>query len=363
MSDSETTEDVSQNSPDEDQTASKQNASLLPVIVVISLLLALASAGGTGYIWFNGQQQQLTQSQLIGTLNKELTSLQQEQQNSKQTQAAAQTALTQQQQEISQRLTKIKERLGRNSYDWAVSEIRYTLRQANMRLQLFKDKDTALVALQLADQQLARLNAPALHKLRSTVNKEIAALRAVKVTDIEGVSLTLSALAEQIKKLSVIKRDRNQKVKTEQPNKTTSDEDIVNWQKHADAVWSEMKTLVTIRRTDKKIIPLLGEQEAQQLKLAMGLKIEITRLALLQRNTMLFKASLQETNDWLAEYFNAEQPAVAAIATQLQELKQLQLEPNYPDISQSLAMLEQQQNGSSLIKKKSATKVKETQTK
>jgi len=363
MSDSETAEDVSKNNPDEDQAASKQGISLLPVVVVISLLLAIASAAGAGYIWFSGQQQQLAQSQLFATLNKELTTLQQEQQSNKQTYTTAQTVFTKQQQEISQRLTKIKERLGRNSYDWAVSEIRYTLRQANMRLQLFKDKDTALLALQLADQQLARINAPALHKLRSTVNKEIAALRAVKVIDIEGLSLTLSALAEQIKQISVVKRERNQKLKTEQPKKTTSDTDIINWQKHVDAVWSEMKTLVTIRRTDKKIIPLLGEQESKHIKQALGLKIEIARLALLQRNTTLFKASLQEANDWLNEYFNAEQPAVTAMTTQLEELKQLQLEPNYPDISQSLTILEQQQNGTNSVKKKQATKAKETQTK
>ena len=340
--------------------------SILPIVVIISLLLALSAAGGAAYVWFNSEQQKTTQSQLFNDLEKQLKSLQKAQQDNHVSSNSISAKLKQQQQVMSTQLEQVTEKLGRKRYDWAVAEIRYTLIQANMRLQLFKDKATALVALELADQQLARLADPALHKIRGTLNKEIAALKAVKEIDIEGLSLKLSALAGQIKQLSIVDPGRNKEVDTTKPPVVGDDKEIAEWQKHADAIWSEMKTLVTIRRTDKKIIPLLGEQEIQQLRQALGLKIEIARLALLQGNTALFQSSLEEANSWLGEYFNAQQPSVVAITAELDLLKQRQLEPAYPDISQSLAMLETTQNGSSLSvvpAKKAVIKHKEKQSK
>ena len=362
MTDNESTEEQVVENIDEGKSFS-----ILPIVVIISLLLALASAGGSAIVWFNSEQQKEKQSQSLIDIKKQITALKQAQQDNRTNSDSVQAILKQQQQAMSTQLEQITERLGRKRYDWAVAEIRYTLIQANMRLQLFKDKGTALLALQLADKQLARLAVPTLHKVRGQLNKEIAALSAVKEIDIEGVSLKLSALAGQVKKLSIVDPGRNKQADTSKPLvDKSSEEEILEWQKHADAIWSEMKTLVTIRRTDKKILPLLGDQEIQQLRQALGLKIEIARLALLQRNAALFKASLEEANTWLNEYFNAQQASVVAIKKELQSLKEIQLEPVYPDISQSLAMLEAAQNGSdnsAPIKKKEIIKDKEKQSK
>lgn len=323
----------------------KTGLPILASLVVVSLVLAIAAAGGVAYSWLRNEQQQLKQvqqTQSINSLKEKIAALQQAQQRNQNSASAMQAELNKQQQEISKQLSEITEKLGRNRHDWAVSEIRYTLRQANMRLQLFKDKDTALVALQLADEQLAKLADPALYKLRGTVNKEIAALKAVQEIDIEGLSLKLTALAEQVKNLQVSVTQRSKNNKPPALPAVTDASDLAAWQKHADAVWQELKTLVTIRRTDKKLLPLLTEQESQQLRQALGLKIEIARLALLQENTRLFHSSLAAATSWLEEYFNADQAAVIAITKELKSLMTVQLVPNYPDISGSLSLLEQQ---------------------
>lgn len=318
---------------------------ILAIVVVISLVLAIAAAAGVGVSWFKNEQQLLNQTQSINSLKNKIDSLQQAQQINKNVSASMQASLNNQQQEISKQLEKITEKLGRNRHDWAVSEIRYTLRQANMRLQLFKDKTTALVALQLADSQLAKLADPALYKLRGVVNKEIAALRVVKEIDLEGISLRLTALTGQVKNLEVSVTQRSKQNNPANIPLVSDAGDLEQWQKHADAIWEELKTLITIRRTDKKILPLLSEQESQQLRQALSLKIEIARLALLQQNTTLFRSSLQAATNWLEEYFNADQSAVVSITKELNILMGLQLEPVYPDISRSLAMLEQSQVG------------------
>jgi len=343
----------------EDVVEKKSSASILPVIVVISLVLAISAAVAAGFSWYKNEQRQLVQSQTEQILNSKIQLLQEDQKASKQNSEAKQTSLIKQQQEISKQLTQITEKLGRNRHDWAVSEIRYTLRQANMRLQLFNDKKTAIVALKLADTQLSNLADPSLYKIRSELNKEITALQAIKEIDIDGVSLKLSALAGQINELEETITQRSKKIETANIPSVNSMSQLADWKKHIKSIWSELKTLVTIRRTDKKILPLLSKQESQQLRQALGLKIEIARLALLQKNTKLFRSSLQSAINSLNEHFNADQPAVVSITDELKALMALQLVPNYPDISGSLTMLERAQQ--SEANNKSVTPVKPKQ--
>ena len=324
-----------------DSTQEKSSFSLLPVVVVISLLLALGALGVSGYMWYVHQQQQLTQTQYDQSIKQSLSSLQQQvqtQENNLRSALTSQATLQEQQQLLGERLDQIIEKLGRNRHDWAIAEIRYTLRQANLRLQLFSDKTTALVALRLADNQLANLAEPALHKVRAQLSQDIAALAAVKDIDIEGASLKLTALVGQVNDLQVAITTRSETTVENVKDNLKKDQPV--WKKHAEAIWSELKTLVTIRRTDKKILPLLSEQELKQLQQALGLKIEIARLALLQRDSQLFKTSLQQASDWLDRYFNTQQPAVGAMLASIKELKDIELQPVYPDISQSLSLLE-----------------------
>lgn len=335
----------------------------LVVFVIISLVFAIAAAAGVGVSWFKNEQQLSQQTQSINSLKGKADSLQQAQRNNKSTSSAMQASINIQRQNISKQLGQITEKFGRNQHDWAVSEIRYTLRQANMRLQLFKDKATALVALQLADDQLAKLADPALHRLRGIVSKEIATLKVVKEIDLEGVSLKLTALAGQVENLEARITGRSKQSNSANIPLDSSTKKLPQWQMHINEIWKELKTLITIRRTDKKILPLLSEQELQQLRQALSLKIEMARLALLQQNTALFRSSLKTASSWLEDYFNIAQPAVAAIKTELASLMTLQLEPNYPDISGSLSMLEQLQAGKAVKAKKSPVKKTETKIK
>jgi len=336
------------------EPAQQQKSVLLPIVVAISLLLALMASAGAGYTWFYTQQDKITQSHITDSLNKKITAVNERQQKNKLKNTEKQKSLKDQQQQISTRLDKVAEKLGRNSHDWAVSEIRYTLRQASIRLQLFQEKETALHALKIADQQLARLADPALHKVRATLNKEIIALSSVETIDVEGISLKLSALKSQVETLSLNQHEKMKQNIVINPPVDNADETSTEWKKHADVIWSEMKSLVRIQRTDKKILPLLGEQESLQIKQALGLKIEIARMALLQRNTSLFQASLKEAIGWLNKFFNTEQAAVSAIIEQLTSMNGLNLEPDFPDISGALSQLETLQNSVAPAREKKA---------
>lgn len=320
--------------------------SVLPTVVALSLLLSLGAMGASAYMWYVNQQQLLTQTRQEQSMQQTLSALQQQLQTQKSNLRQASTVqatLQNQQQQLNERLDQISEKLGRNRHDWAIAEIRYTLRQANLRLQLFGDKATALVALRLADEQLAKLAEPALHKVRAQLNQDIAALAAVKEVDIEGVSLTLTALASQVNGLQVAITTRSKRSDDIPEKNSDKAPETVAWKKHAAVIWSELKTLVSIRRTDRKILPLLSEQELKQLQQALGLKIEIARLALLQADSPLFKASMQQASEWLESYFNTEHAAVSAMVASINKLKNLELQADYPDISQSLALLESMQ--------------------
>jgi len=306
-------------------------------IAGLSLVVACAAVAATAYLWLNGQQQQrVVEKEVVQRDEKLHAQLAQQQARMNALQQAqeksaslyAQTGL---------RLDEITETLGRDRHEWLMAEIRYTLRLANMRLQLFKDKDSALIALAAADEQIARLADPALHSVRALLSKEISTLRAVTDIDIEGASLAITALTEQVMQLSVRIPTREHDVKIEPAEKLESIED---WQKHAGAVWNELKTLVSIRRVDKKVTPLLTPDESQLLRQNLRLKLEIARVSLLQRDTGMFHNSLQESHDWIVAYFNTDRADVKAVMNKLDELSALEVNPTYPDISASLNELE-----------------------
>ena len=69
---------------------------------------------------------------------------------------------------------------------------------AERRLRLAGDADSAVVALQLADDKLRALYAPALATVRAQIATDIAALEAMPTVDTVGTLSALSVLAHSV---------------------------------------------------------------------------------------------------------------------------------------------------------------------
>ncbi|WP_126457093.1 uroporphyrinogen-III C-methyltransferase [Sulfuriflexus mobilis] len=323
-------------------TTDGRGAGMAPVLAVLALLIAIGTAAGGYYLWTQQQADSGLRQEALQAMAAQAAGLKQDLQASLTEQNQRLEVLLQAEQsaraELAKALEQLHTELGRDRNAWALAEVRYYLRLANTRLLLLGDVASALRAMELADARVTALASPALHKLRALLSEEIAALKAVPEVDIEGASLSLIALAKQVEALPTIMPTRSEKETVQAGAKAAAD--IKDWRAHAAAIWAEMKTLVTIRRTDRPIDALLAPEQMVFLRHNLRLKLEAARLALLQKDTAVYQASLAEVSEWVAAYFNAESTPVKALLEQISKLATLELQPALPDISASLVELE-----------------------
>ena len=311
-------------------------------VATLALLIAAGSAVGGYYLWTQQQADAKARQQVLQDMNTKAASLQAGLQASLAEQNSKLEARLKTEQsaraELERSLEQLHTELGRDRHAWTLAEVRYYLRLANTRLLLLADVPSALRGLELADARVKALASPSLHKLRGLLSDEITALKAVPEVDIEGASLRLIALAKQVEGLPVLSPTRSETAAQDRASKAPTD--ILDWRGHISAIWAELKTLVTIRRSDRPIDALLAPEQMVFLRHNLRLKLEAARLALLQKDTAVYQASLTEAGEWIAAYFNRDATAVKALLEQLKTLAGLELQPALPDISRSLAAVE-----------------------
>ena len=228
--------------------------------------------------------------------------------------------------------------------DFALEEIESYLRVANRQLQLAGNFAAAETALGLADERLAQLDDPAFLGVRSEIADEIAALQRVEQPDLTGIALALSALSEQASGLALKGHERVAPATApDQTNAAAGSQS--GWDRFVASVQAALKGLVAVRRTDSAVEPLLPPDEVYFLYRNLELKLEVARLALLQRNQEVYRTSLRGVRSWLNTYFDTQDGSVANALNQIADLEGKQIAPTLPDISGSLQQLQQVEPG------------------
>jgi uroporphyrin-3 C-methyltransferase len=337
---------------DKEKTSSKPQAAgkpkrQFPIVAVLALLVG-GAAVGAGYYNYTHWQKNEAQGQSLAKENAELRSqlsALQEQISGlhhqdldfklKDEQLDSDFKLQSDSlKQLSQQFQAMSAEQGRDPLLWRVSEVEYLLSVANNRLQLERDTDTALVALQDADRRLQAIGDPALIPIRKTIAGEITALNSVDKPDITGMALRLSALVDGIENLPLVNRAR---VKSD---KEKSSSELVNsFSQFWANVVKDLKGVVSIRRSDEPIEPLLPPDEQYYLSQNLGLKLEEARLALLRRDTHTFRLDLTDTRQWVEQYFDRDSAAVGNVITSVTDMQTVNLKPQLPDISGSLRQL------------------------
>ncbi|MEJ2346651.1 MAG: uroporphyrinogen-III C-methyltransferase [Gammaproteobacteria bacterium] len=313
------------------------------LVVALVALLAAAAAGGFGYyLWreLGLARQDLQQFQtrtdaglgdLRSNLNQGLQQLRQQQAD-----------LRRGQQDVDKALQNLRQLAGRDQNGWVLAEVEYLMRIANQRLRLTRDVDTAVEALSAADQRLRDLADPGLTPIRQQLANEIAALKAVPRPDIAGMALQLESLEQQSDRLTVGATQRGHALdETAAAGRPESGAGGEGWRGALKGVWTELKTLVVIRRHDQPIAPLLSPAQDRLLREILRLKLESARVALLEDNPKLFADSIKGAREWLQQRFDPHDAAVASMLKQLDGLATAEIRPKLPDISASLRSLRQ----------------------
>jgi uncharacterized protein HemX len=219
--------------------------------------------------------------------------------------------------------------------DWLRAEAEYFLSVANTELALAGNWESSITALQLADRRLAELANPAFRPVRELIADELIALRAVRLPDIDGLTFSLSRLAERTLELPMRRR---------QP---AGGEGGAGGRADAEPglerLWTALKSAVTgiirVQRSDEPVGHILSAEESRLVARQVMLELQLARIAVLRGESQAFHANLATAIALLRRDFDTATPEVEGAIELLGQMQALEVSPARPDISASLSRL------------------------
>lgn len=225
--------------------------------------------------------------------------------------------------------------IARSREELALIEVEQAIVLAGQQLQLAGNLPVAVLALQTADAQLARLDRPAHLPLRKALAKDLARLNALPFVDMPGISLRLEQVLVGVDKLPLVSHGR--------PEKTAENEKAVEsatwWQRTGGAIWQEMKGLIRIQRFDREDVALLAPGQGYLLRENLKLRLLNARLALFARDQWTFRNELKVAQDMLNRHFEANDKAVQTAQTTLRQMTASEINVELPTLNDSQAAL------------------------
>ena len=311
---------------------------LLALVLVILLAIAVAIVG---YLGWQKIQQQQTQLSQVGSNSTTLDQLESKvgelDQNRQQNLRMMRGEFDQYRQNLDNTLDKVLKELAQQQQadprEWLHAEAEYLLRLANQRLQLERDVKGAKALLNAADARLREADNPALVPIRRAIQSELASLDSVPVIDRTGLYLALMAQQEQLARLP-LKQDIEEIAAGEGDTKPTG-----GWRQQLATLGSELKDLVTVRRHDQPLEALITPQQESYLRQNVRLLLEQAQLALLKSEPKLYQASLDKAIELVEGYYATDNDGVANSIDKLKSLRDNEVRPELPDISESSQLL------------------------
>ena len=220
---------------------------------------------------------------------------------------------------------------------WLLAEAEYYMQIANVQLQLARNPELALLALNHADERILQLGDPRLTGVRQALADEKRALEAMDRTDIAGITLTLASLATTVDTLP-LKQDAERR-EADAPG--TIDPELTGMERAMASLRNALDDFISVRRTDEVMEPLIAPDAEFFLRANLSLQIQTARLALLRGEETAFRQSLDDVNRWLAEYYDVESTAVQSAQSTIDGIRGSVFNVAVPDISRSLRLLRQ----------------------
>lgn len=218
---------------------------------------------------------------------------------------------------------------------WLLAEAEHYMRIANAQLGLAGEVDVAQTSLGLADDTLRELNDPRMTPVRKQLAKELNELRAVPRPDTEGIVLTLGGIADSLEDLPL----KNSMPDTFREAPAEPAEELTGFARAAATVRAALASLVSIRRADDPISPLLSDAQKTVLIRSLDLELQLARLAIMRGDAGMFRRSISAATERVADQFDPMSGDVQSALDSLKELSTVRLPEELPDISASLTML------------------------
>ncbi len=236
--------------------------------------------------------------------------------------------------ELNEAIQHIQRQLGKTRGDWLVADAEYLLSVANERLHLVGDLHTTLEALEAADQRLRESGDTGVYKVREQIAKDIALIHAIKQPDIVGMYVMVQSLESQVDSLALLLPYAGKPLTPVEAQTSASETE----QGLLDKATEHLHGLVTIRHTDQAITEILTPEQAKFIREQLRVKLEMIKIALVERNQSIFSSGVNDAKTWIEQHFLLNEQSKPMLSA-LEKLSVADIESDYPDISTPVKML------------------------
>ncbi len=331
------------------------------LLTLLALLALVLAAGGTtlGYIAWQDLQVRLSASErasaavanTVGELEQrpgidvarqEMQGIQSELNANIQNVQQSLEALKKENQTLSEAVNKAYEQATRTERGWVLAEIEHLLRMANYRLRLERDFEGAIAALQAADSRLHDLSDPRLLSIREQLADELYALKHYPHPDPTGILLTLDRLATGLRpfpadvvEASIVPASHSQ---TDKPVEGAEPPTQTGWQDVFTSLRAGLDKHISITNNDQ-VKSLTEEYEKQQRgNQFLQQRLSAARFAVISRDEKDYHRQLDSAIAWIGA--NSDSSQAESLKDDLMGLNGQTIQPELPDISKSLVMLQ-----------------------
>ncbi|HEY9052027.1 MAG TPA: uroporphyrinogen-III C-methyltransferase [Gammaproteobacteria bacterium] len=334
--------------PEESVEVAKSNKkSGLLIFSLFFILALLIAAGAGGYYLWQQQQQALQQSQLQqSSLQQQISELQTTTGRLSQSANENQQAVSQLQSQIQMQLDEANElsqraiaASNRSQRGWMLNEIDYLLRIAHRRLQISRDINSAIAALEAADQRLHDLGDMNLFNIRKQLAKDIASLKALHQVDVNGTALSLDHIILLVHELPF--KTAKDEIKSQLENNVDQvPAEPEQASGFVDSVISTMINIGDIKIHKRAIKPASSDQQQIQIEQLLQTYLLSARLAVLRYDQLQFNHDIEQSIQLLHLHYKTEDNRVQQMQKDLTTFSGLVLNPDLPEMTTAWSMLQ-----------------------
>jgi uroporphyrin-3 C-methyltransferase/uroporphyrinogen III methyltransferase/synthase len=242
-------------------------------------------------------------------------------------------------------LRQLYDEMARNRGDLMLADVENSIMIAAQQLQLGGNVQSALLAMQDAEQVLARSNQPAMIGLRRVLTRDIERLKAVPVADFAAAVNRLDAVVAMIEQMPLLADVQPASIASIEPRsgapaaglRGLPERFARTGQQGWDAFVAELRQLFRVQRVDQPEALLLSPDQRFLARETLRLQLLNARLNLLARNEPLFRGDLARATAAIDKWFDGQHKTVAAAQAALRQLQATRLAIDLPSLAESIS--------------------------
>ena len=237
--------------------------------------------------------------------------------------------------------------LARTRDDWALAEVEEVLAVASQQLQLAGNVQGAIIALQNADQRVARTERPQFIVLRRAIAKDLERLKALPSVDIAGNALRIDSIVGMVDSLPLLSDEKpapRPRLDAQAVDRSVKPGDGGGWfERVQDSLrylgaeaWQRFGQLVRVREVGEPDALLLAPSQTYFVRENLKLRLLNARLALLARQESTYRADLIHAQEALQKYFDLQSRQTLAALALLKQVQSANTVVELPTLTESL---------------------------